>query len=276
MRVPYAEVIGDPIAHSKSPLIHKFWLEKLGIEGDYRHCLVRPSELGAYFESRSRDEDWRGCNITMPHKIAALQYVPMHHDPSFPVEGVNVAKRGRDGRLEGMNADAPGFLEPLLALNGGRMGRQKGPAIVVGAGGVLYSIMRPLATLAYAPIWVVMRDSAKAAQVADDYHGIDGRTLAFGAPLPSAKLLVNATPLGMEGFPDLPLSLESLDDDAVVYDLVYTPLETRLLRDARARGLQTVDGLSMLIPQAAISFQAFFGAAAPRPFDWELRELLTR
>ena len=275
MGVPYAEVIGDPIAHSKSPLIHNFWLEKLRMEGDYRRCLVRSDELGAYFEARQRDADWRGCNITMPHKIAALEHLHMHHDPSFPVEAVNVAVPGKGRRLEGVNADTPGFMEPLFALHAGRKGAQ-GSAIVVGAGGVLFSVMWSLAALGYAPIWVVMRDPAKAARIAKDYRGVHARTMSFGEALPAARLLVNASPLGMTGYPPFPLSLASLGDDAIVYDLVYEPLETALLAAAKARGLQTIDGLSMLIPQAAISFTRFFGAMAPRALDRELRELLTR
>ena len=276
MGIPYAEVIGDPVAHSRSPQIHKFWLEQLGLEGDYRRCLVKADWLGAYFEARRQDPDWRGCNITMPHKIAALRHVHMHRDPSFPVEAVNVAAPGTDGRIEGMNADTPGFLEPLLAFKGGRLNGQSGPAIVVGAGGVLFSVMWSLSALGYSPIWVVMRDSAKAAQIARDYRGAHVRTLGFADPLPSATLLVNASPLGMVGFPPFPLALDTLDEDAIVYDLVYAPLETPLLRAAKVRGLHTIDGLAMLIPQAAISFRRFFGATAPRPFDWQLRELLAQ
>jgi len=274
MRMPYAEVIGDPIAHSKSPSIHRFWLGKLGMEGDYRHCLVHPDELGAYFEARSRDEDWRGCNISMPHKVAALRHVHKHRDPSFPLEPVNVAIP-RGGRIEGQNSDINGLMEPLLAHGVGRIGGAAGPAIVVGAGGVLYSAMGVLAALGFAPIWIVMRDPDKAAQVARDYKGVDGRPISFHDPLPPARLLVNATPLGMTGFPDFLLPLDSLAPGAFVFDLTYDPLDTKLLRAARARGLRTIDGLAMLIGQAAIAFQAFFGAAAPRHHDAELREMLT-
>lgn len=275
MGIPYAEVIGDPIAHSKSPLIHKFWLERLGIEGDYRRCLVKREELGDYFEARRRDPDWRGCNITMPHKIAALEHVQMPHDPSFPVEAVNLAVPGRDGLLDGINADTPGFLEPLMALHAG-FGSAQGTAIVVGAGGVLYSVMWSLAALGYGPIWVVMRDPIKAARIAADYRNVLGRTISFGDPLPAARLLVNASPLGMTGYPPFLVGLSTLEPDAIVYDLVYDPLETPLLQAAKARGLQVIDGLSMLIPQAAISFTRFFRATAPRLLDGQLRELLTR
>lgn len=275
MGIPYAEVIGDPIAHSKSPIIHKFWLETLGIEGDYRRCLVRRDELGGYFEARGRDPDWRGCNITMPHKLAALDHVHMHHDPSFPIEAVNLAAPGRGGGIDGFNADTPGFLEPLLPLHTGRSG-SPGAAIVVGAGGVLYSVMWSLAALGYAPIWIVMRDGAKASRIAKDYRGVHARILSFADPLPAARLLVNASPLGMAGFPPFPLGLDSVATDAIVYDLVYEPLETELLRAARLRGLQTIDGLAMLIPQAAVSFTRFFGAQPPRTLDGPLRERLIR
>jgi shikimate dehydrogenase len=275
MSVPYAEVIGDPIAHSKSPAIHNFWLSKLGIEADYRACRVLPAELGAYFDARRRDEHWRGCNITMPHKIAALGYAHKHRDPSFPVEGINVAIPRPGEKLEGANTDGLGFLEPLLALQGGRFGQQPGAAIVVGGGGVLFSVMWALSALGHAPIYVAVRDSAKAGRIAEDYRGVHALPLTLGDALPPASLLVNATPLGMGGFPPFPLPLDSLAPDGIVYDLVYNPLETELIRSARARGLRVLDGLAMLIPQAAAAFQLFFGVAAPREFDAKLRELLT-
>jgi shikimate dehydrogenase len=270
MTVPYAEVIGDPIAHSKSPIIHKFWLERLGLEGDYRACLVRPDELGSYFEVRARDEDWRGCSITMPHKIEALRYAPKHRDPSFPAEAINAAVRQENGSLEGVNTDVNGLLEPLL-LEGASLGAARGPAIVVGAGGVLFSVMMALATVGYGPIWIAMRDSSKMAKVADDYRGVKGVPIPLTDPLPPARLLVNASPLGMSGFPPFPLSLDSIEEGGLVFDLVYAPVETALLREARARGLRTLDGLTMLVGQAAVAFQLFFGEPAPRQYDGELR-----
>lgn len=274
MGIPYAEVIGDPVAQSKSPVIHKFWLEKLGIDGDYRHCLVRPEELGSYFEVRARDEDWRGCSVTMPHKVAALRHVHKHHDPSFPIEPVNLVIP-RNGRLEGLNSDIHGLMEPLLANGIGRIGGTSGPAVVVGVGGVLYSVMWVLSALGFAPVWIVMRDPDKAAQIGRDYEGLCGRPIMFDDPLPEAHLLVNASPLGMAGFPEFPLGLESLTPDASVFDLTYNPLDTALLKAARARGLRTIDGLAMLIGQAAIAFEGFFGEPAPRQHDAELRERLT-
>jgi shikimate dehydrogenase len=274
---PYAEVIGDPIEHSKSPLIHRFWLEKLGLDGDYRATRVPPDELGEYFLSRSADPNWRGCNITMPHKLAALAHVHKHRDPSFPIEPINIAVP-RHGRLEGANSDTQGLLEPLLALHGGwTRVRAEGPcpATVIGSGGVLFSVMTVLSLLGYAPIHVVVRDARKAEQIAEDYQGVAVRIVPWGAPLPPCALLVNATPLGMRGQVELPFDCMNVMKGGIVFDMVYNPVETRLLADARSRGLRMVDGLQMLVAQAASGFQLFFDAAAPRAFDCELRELLT-
>jgi shikimate dehydrogenase len=271
---PYAEVIGDPIGHSKSPAIHTFWLRALGMEGEYRAVQVRSDGLGAYFDARAQDPAWRGCNVTMPHKRAVLDFVHMHRDPSFPIEPAN-AVLPRGGRLEGKNFDTVGLFEPLSAALGG-IARDRGPAIVVGAGGVLFSVMWTLSALGFAPIHVVLRDVAgRGVAIAQEYSGVQARIRSFAEPLPEAALLVNASPLGMTGFPDFPFALDPLPGDALVFDLVYAPLETGLLRAARARGLRTIDGLAMLIAQAAVSFQAFFGAPAPRAQDGALRALLT-
>lgn len=275
MGVPYAEVIGDPIAHSKSPLIHRFWLQKAGLEGDYRRCLVRAGELGAYFEERGRDEDWRGCNITMPHKLAAVEYAQVQGDPSFPAPGINVAAPAGGGALQGLNTDVTGLIMPLMRVPGLSVGGNAGAAIVVGAGGVLFSVMSALSSFGFAPIIVVLRDREKARAIERDYRGVGARTLAFSDPLPPARILVNASPLGMAGYPDFPLPLDSLDEEGLVFDLVYNPAETSLLSKAKARRLRTIDGLAMLVEQAAPAFQLFFGVPAPREHDEELRELLT-
>ena len=279
MTRPYAEVIGDPIAHSKSPLIHNFWLEKLGIDAEYRATRVTSLELGAYFEERAHDPAWRGCNITMPHKIAALDHVHKQRDPSFPIEPINTAVR-REDRIEGMNTDTNGLIEPLMPLFGGidlsgrtpELGSR--PAVVVGAGGVLYPAMSALSAFGCAPITVVARDPAKLARIEQDYRGAHVRTLQLGEPLPPARILLNASPLGMSGFAPFPYSVDALAADCIVFDMVYSPIETKLLCAARGRGLRTVDGLQMLVAQAAAAFQCFFSQAAPRQYDHELRERL--
>jgi len=277
MGIPYAEVIGDPIAHSKSPAIHKFWLRKAGVDGDYRACRVAASELAAYFSKRALDPDWRGCNIAMPHKYAALDHVHFHRDPSFPVEPVNTAFR-REGsdRIEGFNSDRNGFMEPLLPMHGGHAIRPRGPAVIVGAGGAAVAAAYMMPVMGYAPIWIVARDPAKAAKMAEDFSGVGAVAAPFSDPLPEARLLVNASPLGMDGFPLFPFSLDRMSTDGIVYDMVYAPAETALLREARRRELQVVDGLAMLIGQAALAFELLFRTPPPRAFDHELRETLVR
>jgi shikimate dehydrogenase len=277
MGIPYAEVIGDPIAHSKSPLIHKFWLRKVGVEGDYRACRITADRLAAYFAERSGDPDWRGCNITMPHKYAALNHVHFHQDPSFPQEPANTAFR-RDGseRIEGCNFDKNGFMEPLMPMHGGRGLRPRGPAVIVGAGAAAVAAAFMMPVMGYAPIWIVARDPAKAAKMAEDFSSVGAFVAPFRDPLPEARLLVNASPLGMSGFPPFPFSLDRMAADGIVYDMVYSPIETDLLREARRRALQTVDGLAMLIGQAALAFETFYRVRPPRAFDYELRELLQR
>lgn len=279
--IPYAEVIGDPIAHSKSPLIHRFWLDKLRLTGDYRAVRVTGDQLAAYFETRRRDADWRGCNITMPHKLAAVAHVHKHHDPSFPPEPVNAASV-RSGRLEGFNFDIHGLMEPLLTLDGGRRhpADQTGQgiprtAVVLGSGAMLYSTAWVLMSLGYTPVLVAARNRVALTAFlakADQRHV---RPIPWGEPLPTCDLLINATPLGMAGRAPLPYDAGCVRENGIVLEMGYHPLKTPLLADARRRGLRIVDGLQILVSQAAPSFHLFFGAAAPRRFDRELRELLS-
>lgn len=267
--LPYAEVIGDPIAHSKSPLIHNFWLQKLNIEAEYRKTHVRPGDLAAYFLNRRADPDWLGCNVTIPHKIAVMDYVSDPGEVGRLIGAMNTVACETGGPLIGTNTDAGGFLAPLAA-----MGWQGKSAIVVGAGGAARAIVYALAQTGVTTITVMARDVAKARALLD-HAGVKGRALGMDAPLPPADLLVNSSPLGMTGQPPLMLDLSPLPDSALVYDIVYEPLDTPLLQSARVRGLRTIDGLEMLIGQAALAFDIFFDAQAPREHDTELRKLLT-
>lgn len=266
--LPYAEVIGDPIAHSKSPIIHNFWLRELGIEAEYRKTHVKPGELAAYFLKRRADPDWLGCNITIPHKIAALDYVDDPGGVRQRIGAINTVACETGGPLIGTNTDAGGFLQPLLKR------KWTGThAILVGAGGAALAIGFALRSVGVTQMTVVARDWAKG-QAFLDRIGMTGRVQDFDAPLPAADLLVNASPLGMAGNPPYVPDLTPLPDKAVVYDIVYVPLETPLLAAARARGLATIDGLDMLIGQAALAFDIFFDAEPPREKDAELRDLL--
>jgi len=273
MGLPYAEVIGDPIAHSKSPQIHKFWLEKLGIEGDYRATRVAADGLGDYFRSRMADSDWRGCNISMPHKLAARAYAYHRQDPSFPPWPINLAYRDPEGRLIGEEFDSAGFIMSMLKLRGESGGPRS--ALILGAGSAARLVAWGLAHFGSAPIWIRNRDEQKARTLAGDYLKVGVRVLPPRAATPPVDILINATPLGMAGMPEAEIDLKPLPDHALVYDLVYDPPETALLRQARARGLRAVNGLSMLIEQAVPSFHRLFGAMPPRADDDALLALLT-
>lgn len=284
MTLPYAEVIGDPIVQSKSPAIHNFWLGKVGIAADYRACHVKPDELADYFTRRRNDPDWRGCNITMPHKQAAMAYLDAIDPQAVRIGAVNTVVRSADGRLTGYNTDAPGFLEPLRPL----LDRQHlfRMARILGAGGAARAIVAALADEGFTLV-LAARDPAKARALLDElapggeHHAVD---LAHFAPETDfafddreglLDLIVNASPLGMAGQPPLAFDFSHAPPGSVVYDIVTHPLDTPLLVEARERGFRVVDGLAMLIGQAAVAFEKFFGVPAPRDQDAQLREILT-
>jgi shikimate dehydrogenase len=266
----YAEVIGDPIKHSKSPLIHGFWLKKLGIVADYHAHHVPAEGLGDYFATRRADPDWRGCNITLPHKIAALDHVTDPGGVRQSIGAINTVFRGEKGELVGTNTDAAGFFAPIADDEWAHR-----DAIVIGAGGAARAILFALAQADIGSVTVLARSPLKAAALLSHF-GLKGQVLKMDAPLPAAELLVNSSPLGMVGQPPLDIDLSPLPDNAVVYDVVYTPLETGLLARARDHGLDTVDGLDMLIGQAAFAFELFFGQAPPADCEDELRALLLK
>lgn len=264
----YAEVIGDPIAHSKSPMIHGFWLDALGIDAEYSATPVAPDDLAAYFADRRGDPHWRGCNITVPHKVAALEHLSDPGDVGGTIGAANLALRAGDGTLTAGNTDAGGFYAPIAGFD-----LTDKPVTVVGAGGAARAVLFALSRMGVGCVTVLNRSPLKAAALLSAF-GLKGQALPLTAPLTSCALLVNASTLGMVGQPPLALDLTPLPDDALVYDLVYAPLETPLLAQARDRELDTVDGLEMLVGQAAIAFEALFGVEPPRDRDDELRELL--
>jgi shikimate dehydrogenase len=269
MTTPYAEVIGDPIKHSKSPLIHRFWIDALGLDADYRAHHVTPDGLAGYFDARRADPAWRGCNITLPHKQAALDLVEDRGDVRATIGAINLALRAEDGAIVGTNTDAGGFYAPIA-----EMPLAGAPVVVIGAGGAARAILFALSRIGVGEVTILNRNVLKAAALLSAF-GLKGKALPLGAPLPSAALLVNTSSLGMAGQPPLVLDLSPLPDDAVVYEIIYAPLETELLKAARERELDTVDGLDMLIGQGALAFELLFGAEPPRDRDEALRELLT-
>ena len=267
--IPYAEVIGDPIAQSKSPLIHGFWLKALEIEGDYRRRHITPDKLADYIAERRADPAWRGCNVTIPHKVAVMDLVDDPGDIRGTIGAMNTVVHQPDGSLIGTNTDAAGFYAPLAEVD-----LQGAPVALVGAGGAARAVLFALARAGVGRVTILNRSPLKAMGLLAAF-GLKGEVVGLAAPLPPVRLLVNSSSLGMTGQPPLDLDLSGLPDDAIVYDLVYAPLRTALLQSAEARGLDTVDGLDMLIGQAALAFELFFGAAPPEGRDDELRALLT-
>lgn len=266
MGIPYAEVIGDPIAHSKSPLIHKFWLGKLGRSGDYRACRVTGAELGTYVHARRRDPVWRGCNVTMPLKLAVLDHVDEPSGEARRLGAVNcIVPKG--GRLLGTNFDADAVLHSLIRFP------WTGRAVIVGSGGAARAALWAAGLLGFDELVVMSRDRGKASRMVEQL-GIQAAIEPLGGA-PECTLLVNATPMGMTGRPSLPLILDRMAGDGAVMDMVYDPLATSLLRSARHRGLRIFDGLTVLIEQAAMSFATFFDRGISEQQRIEARQVLT-
>lgn len=280
---PYAEVIGDPIAQSKSPAIHGFWLNKLGIEAEYRACHVTAETLPDYLAERRQDSLWRGCNVTMPHKQAVMPLLDRIDAPADAIGAVNTILPLGEDALAGTNTDAAGFLEPLAKdlarTHYFRMAR------IIGTGGAARAIIAALAGHNFTLV-VAGRDPAKARTLLDElapkgeHHAIDlahfsGATdFTFDDREGCLDLIVNASSLGMQGQPALPFDWSHAPPRSIAYDIVTAPLDTPLLRTARAAGHRSIDGLAMLIGQAAVAFEKFFGQPPPRQYDAELRAIL--
>lgn len=277
MGLPYAEVIGDPIDHSKSPLIHRFWLEKLGLIGDYRAVRVGRSELSAYLRSRRSDIWWRGCNVTAPLKEATTGLVDSPAGLSRFVGAINCIARTPLACLYGTNTDIAGVAEALRDI-------EFGGAVVclIGNGGAARSVLCHLYGKPIQSLRILARDRRKTETLTEGF-GVPVEVMDMNnglAAMRGASIIVNATPLGMNGkppmIPDVIEGLAHVGTDATILDTIYAPLETELLAKARKAGLRALDGLSMLVGQAAPSFELFFGAPAPREHDAELRELLAQ
>jgi shikimate dehydrogenase len=254
-----AGVMGWPVAHSRSPALHGFWLAERGIDGAYLPLAVLPENLRRALQALPV-LGFAGCNITIPHKEQALDIVDEIEPSARRAGAINTVVINPRGRLIGSNTDGFGFLESLRAAVPGWTARSGG-AVVLGAGGAARAVVAALLDDGAPEIRLVNRTPARATSLAKALGGI-----VHGVPwehraeaLAGAALLVNATSLGMDGQPALELALDALPTDAVVNDIVYVPLETELLRAARARGNRAVDGLDMLLHQARPGFAAWFG-----------------
>lgn len=251
-----AGVIGWPVRHSRSPAIHNAAYRALGLDWVYVALPVPPGEVPAALGGM-RALGIEGLSVTMPHKAAVAAEVDVLAADAAALGAVNSVRRDGD-RLVGDNTDGGGFVDSLLDAGVDPAGRR---CVVLGAGGAARAVIRALAVAGAAQVTVVNRDPERArtaAQLAGE-RGATGTT----DDLAGADLLVQATPVGMGGDATLAADPEVLPDDAVVADLVYHPLVTPLLAAAAGRGLRTVDGLGMLVHQAARQLEAWTGLDAP-------------
>jgi shikimate dehydrogenase len=250
-------LIGWPAAHSRSPLIHRYWLKTYGIPGDYRTETVAPERFADFVQSLA-ERGYVGANVTLPHKAAALA-LSLPDERARAIGAANTLWLD-DGRLRSTNTDAEGF---IANLDASAPGWDKGieAALVLGAGGSARAIVFGLIERGVPHIYVPNRTIARAQQLAQAFgpavHPL--RWDAASERLSGIQLLVNTTSLGMAGQPPLAVALDRLPADAVVADVVYVPLETALLAGARARGLRRADGLGMLLHQAVRGFSLWFG-----------------
>jgi shikimate dehydrogenase len=251
-----AGVLGWPVAHSRSPRLHGFWLARHALDGAYLPLPVRPERFAAAVRSLA-DLGFAGANVTIPHKEAAFALCDAVDATARRAGSVNTLVF-RDGRIEGTSTDGFGFLESVREQAPGWQAAA-GPAVILGAGGAVRAVAAALLDAGCPRLTLVNRTPARAETIARELGG--AVAVAATPPLADAALLVNGTSLGMAGEPPLEISLDPLPPGAVVADMVYVPLETPLLAAARARGLRAVDGLGMLLHQARPGFEAWFGVA---------------
>ena len=269
-----AGVVGWPLKHTASPTIHRYWFEKLGIQGAYDAYPLETDKMESFLEE-VRGGMLQGFNVTIPHKEYIYEKLDLVEPKAKRIGAVNTVVRSH-GELHGMNTDCVGFIQNLQRCASAWRGDQ-GSALVLGAGGAARAVISGLLDEGVAEILLVNRTLERAEALAKDFNEtkIRPRPWSDGAStLSEAGLLVNTTALGMTGQAPLEISLENARDDLIVADIVYTPLLTPLLQEAGRRQLTTVDGLGMLIEQARPAFAAWFGEEPP--FDEGLRDHVIR
>ena len=262
-RTRVAGIMGWPVAHSRSPTLHNFWLEEQGIDGAYIPLPVRPEQLSNALRALPV-LGFRGCNLTIPHKQLAFSAVDRVEPIAKRIGAINTIIVTPDGGLEGRNTDAFGFRENLRETVPD-WNPSAGIAVVLGAGGAARAIVAALTEARVEEIRLVNRTEARAELLARELAAPPCRITVYpwssrSSVLRDAGLLVNTTSLGMADEPKLEIDLALLPLSAVVVDIVYVPLETGLLATARRRGNRTVDGLGMLLHQGRPGFEAWFGA----------------
>ena len=258
-KIPLAGVIGDPIAHSKSPRLHGHWLQRYGLQGDYVPLHVETDDLETVLRSMPK-MGFVGANVTLPHKIHALKIADQVSERARLIGAANTLTFLDDGQIFADNTDGYGFMANL-EQGAPDWDPTAGPALVLGAGGASRAIIVALMNAGVPQIFLSNRTRSKA----DDLRAEFGARITvidwaqIGDYVNTVATLVNTTSLGMTGQPQLQLPLDGLRADTLVTDIVYTPLETPLLTQAKAAGCTTVDGLGMLLHQGVPGFERWFG-----------------
>lgn len=259
MRIPLAGVIGHPIAHSKSPFIHRHWLTTMGISGFYIPMDVSAQDLETVIRTLPK-AGFVGLNVTIPYKEAVMSIADKVTDRATLIGAANTLIFRNDGLIHADNTDGYGFISNLRE-GAPDWDPSAGPAVVFGAGGAARAVIASLAEAGVPQIILTNRTRSRAERLKDDFgqRVVVADWVQAGNVVEEAKLLVNTSSLGMVGNPELRVPLDGLSPDCVVTDLVYTPLKTRLLRVAEETGCTTVDGLGMLLHQAVPGFERWFG-----------------
>ena len=258
-RIPLAGVIGSPIAHSRSPALHGYWLKRYGLKGFYIPMDVAQIDLRQVLETLPL-MGFVGANVTIPHKENVLKIADIVTDRAALIGAANTLIFRKDGRIHADNTDGAGFIANLRQNAPGWV-PQAGPAAVIGAGGAARAVVAALIEVGVPEIRLVNRTRLRAEALRADFGAkVDVYDwVQAGNMLEDCVTVVNTSSLGMVGKPEFRVPLDALNPAAVVNDLVYTPLRTHFLEEAAARGCQTVDGLGMLLHQAAPGFERWFG-----------------
>ena len=257
--IPLAAVIGSPIAHSRSPALHRHWLQRYVIPGHYVPMDVSQDDLPQVIRTMPK-MGFVGANVTIPHKETVLALADLVTDRAALIGAANTLIFRKDGKIHADNTDGYGFIENLRS-NAEGWAPKSGPAAVFGAGGAARAVLASLLEIGVPEIRLANRTRARADSLQNEF-GAKVKVFDWvqaGNMLDGAMTVVNASSLGMVGKPDFRVPLDALSPKAVVTDLVYTPLETALLQHAREAGCTVVDGLGMLIYQAAPAFERWFG-----------------
>lgn len=251
-------VIGWPIEHSRSPLIHGTWLKTYGIEGSYTKEAVKPDDVQAFFATMAQN-GWAGCSVTVPHKEAAFAAAKVKDESAVAVGAANTLWLA-EGQLHCTNTDTYGFMKHL-ELSAPHWQSRDAPVLILGAGGAARAIVYGFLNAGVSRVAVSNRSRERAQQLAQ-YFGPKVQAVDWDRRSDAARdasVIVNTTTLGMKGAGDPGIDFAHVRDGSVAYDIVYVPLETQFLKSARAHGLTGVDGLGMLLHQAVPGFEKWFG-----------------